>query len=76
MLDQDYEAVRVKVAVAFMLAGALEVQTRLSRELDPDLHKLLSAAHGHALHVMARDRAKLREARRAFHERERAAATA
>lgn len=74
LLDEDCEAVRVKVSVAFMVAGALEVQTRLVRDIDPALHKLLSAAHGQALHVMACERAKLRNARRTFRERDEATA--
>lgn len=61
VLDPERERLRVHAAVAFMVAGALEVQTRLARELDPELHKLLSAAHGQALHVMARERRKLQE---------------
>ena len=71
LLDQECEALRVNVSVAFMLSGALEVQTRLARDLDPELHRLLGAAHGQALFVMVRDRGKLRDARRAFGERER-----
>ena len=74
--DEECEALRVRVSVAFMLAGALEVQTRLARDLDPELHKLLGSAHGQALHVMARGRARLREARRGSRERERAEAGA
>jgi hypothetical protein len=72
----DDEAVRVKMSVAFMVAGAVEVQARLSRDLDPELYKLLNAAHGQALHVMCRERMKLRDARRAAHDRARAEVSA
>jgi hypothetical protein len=58
--DPERERLRVRVSVAFMLAGALEVQARISRDLDPALHQLLVSAHGQALHVMAKARAELR----------------
>ncbi len=76
VLDRECEAIRAKVSVAFMVACALETQTRLARDLDPELHKLLGAAHGQALYIMCRHRAKLREARHAFRERERTEPTA
>jgi hypothetical protein len=58
------EGLRVKASCAFMISGALEVQAQIAREIDPELHKLLIAAHGHCLHVMAQARDKLRDARR------------
>jgi hypothetical protein len=76
LLAPECEAIRCRMSVAFMLGSALEVQTRLAADLDPELHRLLSSAHGQALHVMTRERAKLREARQNFHERERSGAAA
>ena len=70
LLDEGCEHLRVKVSVAFMLAGAVEVEARLARDVDPELHKLLTAAHGQALHVMSRERNKLRDARRVIRERD------
>ena len=76
LLDDECERIRVASSVAFMLSGALEVQARIARDVDPELHRMLSAAHGQALHVMARERARLLEARRAFKERQQREKTA
>jgi len=70
LLAEDFEALRVKTSVAFMVAGAAEVLARIARDIDPELHKLLGAAHGQALHVMSRERNKLRAARRVIRERD------
>jgi hypothetical protein len=70
LLDESCEQLRVRVSVAFMLAGAVEVEARLAVDIDPELHKLLAAAHGQALHVMSRERNKLRDARRVIRERD------
>jgi hypothetical protein len=70
LLDEGCEHLRVKVSVAFMLAGAVEVEARLARDIDAELHKLLTAAHGQALHVMSRERTKLRDVRRVIRERD------
>lgn len=56
LVEPDVEAERVKCAVAFTLSGALELQHRLARDLDPELYRLLGAAHGRCLEVMAQSR--------------------
>jgi hypothetical protein len=60
LLDPARDVVRVRVSVSFMLSGALEVQARLAREVDPELHRLLLAAHARALETMVRERTRLR----------------
>ena len=69
-LDEDCEAIRVRVSLALMVAGALELLTRLAREIDPELHQLLGSAHGQALHAMSRQRIRWRETRQAIRKRE------
>lgn len=63
-LDPQVEQARAFVAVAFMLAGSLEVACRLAQPIDPQLYRLLSDAWARALEVMAAERTRWSTLRR------------
>jgi hypothetical protein len=45
---------RAHLAAAFMLAGALEVETRIAAGIDEPLHQACATAHGRACASMVR----------------------
>jgi hypothetical protein len=57
-LDPQAEQARAFAAVAFMLAGSLEVACRLAQPIDSQLYRLVSDAWARALEVMTAERTR------------------